>query len=510
MTATSDRLPEHIDIAIVGAGFSGLAMAHELREAGREDFVILDRGHDIGGTWRDNTYPGCACDVPSHLYSFSWAPNPEWSSTFSPQPEIWDYLRHTAQAHDLVRHVVMGCALEEAAWDEDAGRWTIQTSCGRLTARVLISGAGGLSEPATPVLPGLERFTGKIFHSARWDHDHPLAGERVAVVGTGASAIQFVPEIQGEVAQLHVFQRTPPWIMPRRARGLTRLERAVYRRLPAAQRLMRSGIYWARELYAIPFLRPRLGAVIRMLCTLHLHQQVADPALRAKLIPTYTPGCKRILLSNDYLPALEQPNVEVITDGVAEVRERSVVSRDGAEREVDTIIFGTGFHVTDMPLAGRLRGKDGRTLAETWEGGMHAHKGTTIAGFPNLFFILGPNTGLGHTSVVFMSETQASYIARALAHMRATGAEVLEVKPEAEKRWNDALQRHMQGTVWLSGGCASWYLDAHGRNTVLWPGFTFRFRRALARFDPQHHEQRRRMDRGVPRAGRPGDFALTP
>jgi cation diffusion facilitator CzcD-associated flavoprotein CzcO len=425
--------------------------------------------------------------VPSHLYSLSFAPNPEWSSTFSPQDEIQAYLRDVAEDHGVLPHVRFECELQDAEWDDVQQRWLLETSAGSLRARVLIIAAGPLSEPAVPQLPGIERFHGKTFHSAAWDHDHALTGERVAVIGTGASAIQFVPRIQPHVARLHVFQRTAPWVMPRRARRLSRCERALYRRLPMAQRLMRAGIYWARELYAIPLLRASLAPLTKRLGRTYLRRQVPDPQLRRKVTPDYAPGCKRVLISNDYLPSIGKPNVEVVTDGVAELRERSIVTADGEEREVDTIIFGTGFRVTDFPIAQRVRGRGGRTLDEVWQGSPRAHRGTAVAGFPNMFFLLGPNTGLGHTSVVVMAEAQAGYVLAALRHMRSHVAGALEVRPEAQTAWNESVQREMRGTVWTAGGCASWYVDRTGTNTTLWPGFTFRFRRLLRRFDAESY-----------------------
>jgi cation diffusion facilitator CzcD-associated flavoprotein CzcO len=522
--AAHDRLPAAVEVVVVGSGFSGLAMAAGLKRAGREGFLLLERARDVGGTWRDNVYPGCACDVPSHLYSFSFARNPGWSSTFSPQPEIHAYMRRVAERENLLPHIRFGCELEEASWDEATASWRLVTSSGPLAARVLIAAAGPLCEPAIPDIPGLRDFEGRVFHSATWDHDHDLTAERVAVIGTGASAIQFVPEIQPRVGKLHLFQRTAPWVMPRRARPLSRFERVLYRYVPGAQRLVRVAIYWGRELYALPLVRSGLSRFIRVVAEAHLRRQVPDPALRAKVTPDYAPGCKRILVSNDYLPALSEPNVEVVCDGIREVRRGSVVTADGREREVDTIILGTGFRVTDMPIAERLRGSDGRSLAERWDGSPRAHRGTMVAGFPNLFLLLGPNTGLGHTSVVLMAEAQVGYVLQALEHAR--GAASLGVRPEAEHAWNVEVQRRMKGTVWLAGGCASWYLDRNGLNTTLWPDFSFRFRRALRRFDPDEHAfdlcpkmtvrgiwassglrcaaQRREAGRGIPRA-RPAD-----
>jgi cation diffusion facilitator CzcD-associated flavoprotein CzcO len=474
---------ERTETAIVGSGFSGMAMAARLKRAGRDDFVILERAREVGGTWRDNTYPGCACDVPSHLYSFSFAPNPDWSSTFSPQPEIGAYLRRVADDEGLRPHIRFGHEVEDAAWDPQARVWRLTTSAGKLVARHLVAAAGPLSEPKLPDVPGLRDFKGRVFHSASWDHDHDLSGERVAVVGTGASSIQFVPEIQPRVGKLHLFQRTAPWVLPRRDRPLTRVERAVYRRFPAAQRAMRTAIFWAREAFAIPILRAGLAKHTRAIGMKHLKHQVPEPELRRKLTPAYAPGCKRILISNDYYPALRQDNVEVLDEGVVEVREHSVVGADGSEREVDTIIFGTGFHVTDLPIADRLRDGTGRTLAERWDGSLSALRGTTVAGFPNLFILLGPNTGLGHNSVVFMAECQADYVLRALAWLDRADAAAIDATPAAEHAWNEEMQRRMEGTVWTAGGCESWYIDAKGRNTTLWPDFSFRFRRALADLD---------------------------
>jgi cation diffusion facilitator CzcD-associated flavoprotein CzcO len=480
-------LPSPTGVAIIGSGFSGLAMAAELKRARRDDFVVLERANDVAGAWRDNTYPGCACDVPSHLYSFGFAPNPDWSSTFSPQPEIYAYIRRVAEEQGLIPHVRFGIEVEEASWDDAERVWRLTTSGGRLTAKAVASAAGPLSEPAIPDIPGLRDFKGTLFHSATWDHDHNLTRERVAVVGTGASAIQFVPQIQPRVAKLHLFQRTPPWIMPRPDRPITRVERMLYRRFPAAQIAMRKAIYWGRELFAIPMLHHRLSRLIAKVGRRHLEQQVKDPELRAKLTPDYSPGCKRILVSNDYLPSLSQPNVEVVTDGIAEIRERSVVDVNGVEREVDTIILGTGFHVTDLPIAERVRGRDGRTLAEHWDGTLTALRGTTVAGFPNLFFVLGPNTGLGHTSVVLMAEAQAGYIRDALEHMERAGVAAIEPRLEAQDAWNAQIQRKSRGTVWLNGGCHSWYIDRNGKNSTLWPDHTVRFFAAMKRFEPSEY-----------------------
>jgi cation diffusion facilitator CzcD-associated flavoprotein CzcO len=473
----------HYRVAIIGSGFSGIGMAIKLLGEGERDFVVLERAGEVGGTWRDNTYPGCRCDVPSHLYSFSFAPNPSWSSTFSPQPEILDYLRDVAARFGVLPHVRFDTELDSAEWDEAEARWCLETSTGSLTADVLIAAQGPLSEPLVPELPGLESFEGTTFHSAAWDHDHRLDGERVAVIGTGASAIQFVPRIQPLVGQMHVFQRTPPWVMPHPNRPLSERERRLYRRLPAAQLAMRAGIYWAREFFVLQFRNRRMRQLATRMALRQLEQQVPDPELRAKLTPRYELGCKRILPTDEWYPALMQPNVELVTDGILEIRPRSIVTADGAEREVDTIIFGTGFHVTDLPIAERVRGRDGRSLAERWEGSPSAYKGAAVAGYPNLFFLVGPNTGLGHTSIVFMIESQINYVSGALRSLRRSGARTVDLRPEAEAAYNAELDRMTEGTVWVSGGCSSYYIDRNGHNSSIWPTFTWPFRRRTREFD---------------------------
>ena len=475
----------HHRIAIVGSGFSGIGMAVRLMRDGERDFVLLERASELGGTWRDNTYPGCRCDVPSHLYSFSFAPNPSWSSTFSPQAEILDYLRDVAERFGVPEHVRFDCRLDGARWDEEGSRWSLDTSQGPMTAEVLVSGQGALSEPKLPDIPGLETFKGKLFHSARWDHDHDLRGERVAVIGTGASAIQFVPRIQSHVERLHVYQRTPPWVVPHPNRPMKDFERALYGRLPIAQRAMRAAIYWARETLVVQFRNRRVRWLATKLALRQLGQQVPDPELRKRLTPSYEIGCKRILPTDEWYPALMKPNVEVVTDAIREIRGRSVVTADGGEREVDTIILGTGFHVTDIPIAEAIRGREGATLAEVWDGSPSAYKGTAVAGFPNLFFLVGPNTGLGHSSIVFMIEAQVEYVAGALRAMRRRDVRRVEVRERAQSVYNRELERLTQGTVWVTGGCASYYIDRNGRNSALWPYFTWPFRKRTREFDEE-------------------------
>ena len=471
-------------IVILGTGFAGLGLAVRLKRAGMHDFVLLERASDVGGTWRDNTYPGCQCDIPSHLYSFSFAPNPDWTRLFPIQPEIQAYLRRVADDFDVRRHIRFDHEVTGATWDEDAALWRIETSQGPLSANIVVTGQGGLSEPAIPDLPGLVRFEGAKFHSAEWDHEHSLDGERVAVIGTGASAIQFIPYIQPKVGKLTLFQRTPPWVMPHPDRPIRDSEKRLFRRFPVTQRLFRAAIYAFFESRVVPFtMKPDLMKAGERIALKHMKQDVPDPELRRKLTPRYRMGCKRVLMSNTYYKALAQPNADVVTDGIKEIRERSIVTADGTEHEVDTIIFGTGFHVTDLPMTEFVRGRGGRTMAEVFAGSPQAYLGTTVAGFPNMFMLTGPNTGLGHNSIVYILESQFNYVLSALRTLKKRGAGVFEVRPEVQQAYNAELQEQLQGTVWNSGGCSSWYIDRNGKNTVLWPTWTWKYRQRTAHFD---------------------------
>jgi cation diffusion facilitator CzcD-associated flavoprotein CzcO len=484
MTSAMNRreAPDY-EIAIIGTGFSGLGMAIRLKERGERRFVLIERAASVGGTWRDNHYPGAACDVPSHLYSFSFEPNPDWSRKYPTQPELKAYLEGIAKKHDLIPHIQLGTELLSADYDVTTQLWRITTSRGTLTARALVSASGGLSEPKLPDIPGMDRFRGKIFHSARWDHAYDLTGKRVAVIGTGASAIQFVPEIAGKIARLDVYQRTPPWIIPRDDRAYSRIEKWLFRRVPLARRLHRAQIYWLHELRVLGLVTdPALMKLFQKIAERHIARQVntntakntKDPALLAKVTPNYTIGCKRVLISNDWYPALQKPGVSLITEGISEIREGSVVTAGGEARDADCIILGTGFYATESPIAGRIRGPGGRSLAEAWERGEEAYLGTVVKGFPNLFLIVGPNTGLGHSSMVFMIEAQVGYILRLLDHLRGAGAASLEVKAEAHDGYNRRLQERLGGSVWATG-CKSWYQHRSGKITALWPGFTFEF-----------------------------------
>ena len=483
--AQANKHPVHT--IILGTGFSGLGMAIRLKQHGYENFLVLEQASDIGGTWRDNTYPGCACDIPSHLYSFSFALNPDWSRSYSTQREIWDYLRRCAKQFGIMPHIRWNTKLLEASWHDADQCWHINTTQGQLTANILILGNGPLSEPSFPLIPGIDQFKGVKFHSAQWNHDYNLSGKRVAVIGTGASSIQFIPKIQPQVKQLLLFQRTPPWILPRLDHRIPPWHRAMFRLLPFTQRLVRTRIYLRQELVALAFIyRKNMLENVMQLSLHYLEKQVEDPILREKLTPHYTIGCKRVLLSDDFYPALTQPNVKVITNRIQEIKANSILTEDGSEHPIDVIIFGTGFHVTDTQLPHFIYGCDGRSLAEHWHAGSSAYLGTTVAGFPNFFLLIGPNTGLGHNSMVYIIESQLNYIFDCLRTMDRQNLIAVDIKPEIQKAFDTEMQSRMHDTVWTSG-CKSWYLDANGHNTTLWPGFTFEFRHRTRHFDPKSY-----------------------
>ncbi|MFZ5724191.1 MAG: flavin-containing monooxygenase [Pseudomonadota bacterium] len=479
--------PTRVDVLVIGAGISGIGAAIRLLDNGITNFLVLEKADAIGGTWRDNTYPGCACDVPSALYSYSFAQKPDWSRVFAAQPEILDYVNETAERFSVTDFIRYNEPAEESVWNEAEKRWIVRTPHGIYHARILISCAGYLHEPQIPDLPGLKEFPGTIFHSSRWDHLHDLRDERVAVIGTGASAIQFVPEIQPQVKNLYLFQRTPQWILPKMDAPMPSLPRRLLT-LPFATDALRATLYNAFEVFGLGFRNPGLLKQAQRVAVSHLHRQVRDPELRAKLTPDYVLGCKRVLLSNDYYPALTQPNVDVLATGVKEVRGRTLVGQDGSEREVDTIILGTGFHVSDPPIAERVRGTDGRTLAEIWAGSPEAHRGTTIAGFPNLFLVLGPNLAIGNNSAFVVIESQLAYIMDALRAMKRDNLIRMEVRRDAQEAYNRKVQRDLQGTVWNTGGCSSYYIDVNGKNSIGFPWSTNTMQRLLAAFDREHYE----------------------
>ncbi|SEF28641.1 Predicted flavoprotein CzcO associated with the cation diffusion facilitator CzcD [Amycolatopsis pretoriensis] len=484
-------MTERFKVVIVGTGFSGLGQAIQLEKAGIRDYVILEKATEVGGTWRDNSYPGCACDVQSHMYSFSYEQNPDWSRSFSPQPEIFDYLKGVADKYRLREKIRFGVELTGAHWDERERRWTATTKDGReFVAQFLVSGVGGLHIPQVPELPGIKEFKGQTWHSAQWNHEYDLRGKKVAVVGTGASAVQFVPKIAPDVAELTLFQRTPPWIMPKPDHAMPGWAQTLFKRVPGAQRLYRNALYWLLEARAIGFNgHPAIMKAGELIAKRNIAKGIQDRALRKKVTPDYTMGCKRVLISNDYYPALGRPNVDVNTSGVKEVKAHSIVDSAGVEHEVDAIIYGTGFKVTDALEYLDITGVDGRDLAKEWAAeGMQTHKGISVSGFPNLFFLLGPNTALGHNSVVFMIESQSRYVVDAIKLADSRDAAALDVRPSVQDKFQREIQDKLVKGVWTQGGCKSWYLDAKGVNRTIWPGFTWRYWLETRKVDPADYE----------------------
>lgn len=480
---------EHRNIVIVGAGFAGIGMAIKLREAGFDDLLVLERADDLGGTWQANTYPGCACDVPSHLYSYSFAPNPNWSRMYGTQREILAYLRRVAADHDVVRHIRYRCELQDARWDDAENCWRIETGKGSLTANFLVSAAGVFADAKYPSLPGLETFEGTAFHSLHWNHEHDLTGERVAVIGTGASAVQFVPQIQPKVQRLSLFQRSAPWIVPRMDRKTTGLERLLLRNLPIAGKAVRGTWYTLIEGFGlVGFVDKRFRHPYELLGKLQLRRQIRNPELRKKVTPDYVIGCKRAIFSDAYLPALDEDNVDVVDDGIAEVRSRSIVTRGGDKIPVDTIIFGTGF----QPIAAAFEhivGRDGVSIAEQYYEQPRSYLGTAMAGFPNFFATLGPFGAAGNQSAIYMIESQITYIVDALTKMRDEGAQRVEVRQEAQAAFVDEMADRSKDTVWLTGGCHTYYTTADGTgNAGLFPSWSFEYRRRTARFDHEAYE----------------------
>lgn len=485
---------EALGVAIIGGGFAGIAMAIGLLEAGRDDFVILEKASSLGGTWRDNTYPGCACDVPSRLYSYSFAADAAWSRTYAPQAEILAYIDRVARQHDVHRFARFDTAIERLEWDDAAGLWRLFANDGRrFTARAVVSAVGGIHLPHVPALPGLDTFAGPAFHTARWRHDVDLTGRRVAVIGTGASAIQVVPELAGRVEQLTVFQRTPPWILPRRDRAVSPLARWLDARLPGLRSLRRRWLYWSAEARAIPLARfPRLVVHPQRKAKAFLKKCITDPRLRYKLVPDYALGCKRVLKSDDYYQTLARDDVELVVEPIAEIGHWGITTVDGIHRPMDALILATGFKPFDLTDAVEVVGRDGLTLATAWQDGPEAFHGLAVTGFPNLFLLMGPNTALGHNSILVMIEAQVRYILQCLGWLARGDMATVEVKPAAQATFNAVLRERFERSVWRSGSlvgtggtavapCGSWYVHDSGRNHVIWPGTSASYCAAVRR-----------------------------
>jgi len=477
VTDGATHLPERVELAIVGAGFGGLCLAVKLLEAGIDDFVILEKDYEVGGTWRDNTYPGAECDVQSHLYSYSFAGKPDWSQRYAGWQEIQQYILDVTQRYGLRRYVRFGQEVSGAHFDERRGSWVVGLRSGAaISARHFVLATGPLHVPQFPSIPGLERFRGKVFHSARWDHGYDLRGKRVASIGTGGSAIQYCPEIAPAVAQLHVYQRTAAWVIPRDTRRYSEGAKRRFARFPWWRKLHRARLYWTNESRVWPVFHAGLSRLFESHARRFLRREVHDPALARRLEPDYRIGCKRVLVSNAWYPMFNRPNVALVTDAIREVTEHGIVTADGVERPVDCIILGTGF-VTDPRMYMRdfpVTGLPGHTLAADWRAGAEAYYGVTVSGYPNMFQLLGPNSGLGHNSVIFMIECQVHYLLECLRELRTRSAAWLEVDAGAQARFNERVQQALAGTVW-SSGCRSWYQQADGRNFTIWPFSTWRY-----------------------------------
>jgi cation diffusion facilitator CzcD-associated flavoprotein CzcO len=475
-----------VDVLISGGGFAGLCMAIRLRQMGLS-FLVLERADEIGGTWSANTYPGCSCDIPSHLYSFSFALSAKWSRTYPRQPEILAYLQGCVDKYRIRDDILLGTEAREAVFDEADKVWRVRTHRGdTIAAGALVSAMGCLSRPAFPKLPHLERFKGKTFHSSQWDHSFDFAGKKIAVIGTGASAIQFVPQIASQVEKLCVFQRSPPWILPKLDFHHADWLQWMLRFVPGSKRLSRSFLYWSQEAVGAGLAHPTLMRPLERIAKAHLARKIADPHLRRALAPSYAMGCKRILLSNDYYDAFTRENVELVTEGITEIRDQSIVTQDHSERSFDAIIFATGFRGTDLLSPVRVTGRNGADLSEVWRDGAETHLGMTMAGFPNLFMLVGPNTFLAHNSVVFMIEAQVHYIVKGLQWLRKSGNAMMDLRSDAQSRFTRDLQSLIRGTVW-SSGCKSWYLDDRGRNVTLWPASATRYWLRTRRFSPDDY-----------------------
>jgi len=462
---------------VIGSGFAGIGMAIALKKAGLNEFLVLEKQNDVGGVWRDNTYPGAACDVPSHLYSFSFEPNPNWSRVFAQQAEIHQYLQHCARKYGLLPSIRFGCEVAQARYDEAQALWTVTLTTGQaLRARHVVTATGQLSRPVYPKIEGMEAFQGHVCHSAHWDHSHDLAGKRVAVIGTGASAIQFVPAIADRVSAMTVFQRSAAYILPRPDGAYAAWRKAAFKFLPWTMKLHRARIYAQYESRAIGFTRIKglmdlaVGAPFRAL----LRRQVPDPELRAKLTPNYPIGCKRILLSNEYLATMSRRNVHLETQGIRRITATGVETVDGRHHAADAIVYGTGFAATEFLAPMTITGRGGLDLNQAWRDGAQAYLGMTVPGFPNFFMLYGPNTNLGHSSIIYMLESQIAHVLRCMKAAQRAGASAVEVDAQRYASFNHTVQARLKATVWQ--GCKSWYVDANGHNSTNWPGFTFGYR----------------------------------
>jgi cation diffusion facilitator CzcD-associated flavoprotein CzcO len=473
-------------IAILGAGAGGLCMAGRLKDAGIDTFTIFEKSDGVGGTWRDNSYPGAACDVPSHLYSFSFAPKTDWSRKFAEQPEILGYFESLVERFDLGPHLRLGTEVTEAHYDDASGTWTLRTAGaegepdGTFVADVVVSGLGQLNRPHIPDVPGLDTFEGAVFHSARWDHGHDLRGERVGVIGIGASAIQFVPRVAVQARHTTLFQRSSNYVAPKKDRPFRGWERWLFEHVPAVQRAYRDSIYWRLEArFALMRRKSRLGAYMERAFRKQISPMVSPRLTEAALIPDYPPGCKRILIADDWYPTLLRRDVEVVTLAVERIEPDAVVTADGGRHPVDALVFGTGFRTTEFLAPLNITGRGGRDLNEVWADGARAFLGLSVPGFPNLFMLYGPNTNLGHNSILFMIEQQVGYTLRMIEEKVTAGLRSVAVRPDAADRFDHDVQAAAADTVWAEG-CHSWYKTEDGRITNNWTGHTTAYRKRLS------------------------------
>ena len=478
------------NIAIIGAGFAGICMAIRLKQAGIDDFLIYERAHDLGGTWRDNTYPGCACDVPSHLYSFSFELKKDWPRVYSSWQDIQGYLRACTEKYGIGPHIKYGVSIAAARFDEDTGLWTLKSTADTsFTANVVANGTGPINKPFIPEIPGLDTFKGKTFHSSEWEHDYDLEGKTVASIGNGCSGIQYVPEIAPKLRRLDVFMRTPTWIVPRFDRAYMKIERWAFKWIPGWPRLYRYYIYWRNEYYGLGIIghSPFFTKMLQGLAALNLKTRVKDPVLRETLTPKFQIGCKRINISDDYYETLQRDNVELVTEGIQAVTENGLVTADGKEHAVDAIIFGTGFVTTEYLQPMKIHGRGGRELTAQWQSGADAYLGISVSGFPNYFLLLGPNTGLGHNSVIFMIESQVDYVMSAIEKLRAGVADAVDVRTDVQRAFSEKVQSDLKSMTWGSG-CNSWYLSPDGKNYTIWPGNTMSYWFKTRHFEPDKYE----------------------
>jgi cation diffusion facilitator CzcD-associated flavoprotein CzcO len=478
-TVVQPAVVQTTDVLIIGAGFAGLGTAIRLQQSGVKNIVILERAQDVGGTWRDNTYPGAACDIPSNLYSYSFAQNPDWSRSFSGSAEILGYVHHLAKEFKLLPLVRFGENVTGLVFDEAAGEWVVSASSGDFRARSVIMASGPLSNASFPNMPGIETFKGHKIYSAKWDHSYDFTGKRVAVIGTGASGIQIIPELVKVAGSVKVFQRTPGWVTPRPDFSTPEWNKSLFRKLPLAQTALRQALYLSHESMALAVIwNSPLTAIAERIALAHLNRQVKDPWLRRQLKPDFRIGCKRVLISNDYYPALQKENCKLITWPIARLCEEGIRTVEGIEHQFDCIVFATGFDVCKSGTPFPITGLDGRQLNNEWKGGAQAYKSINVAGYPNLFITFGPNSGPGHNSALVYMESQIDYAVQGVKAILEKNLKVLDVKSEVQVRYNHAIQKRLAKTNWNSG-CKSWYLTADGYNATMYPGFATQYAKQM-------------------------------